>query len=63
VGRSLPRERIYKALQGRDKLTPKDMLAVQTDIYSEVDQEMGTASPTPSTTRQAWTTACAKPPT
>jgi penicillin amidase len=34
-------ERIYKALQGRDQLTPKDMLAVQTDIYSEVDQEIG----------------------
>jgi penicillin G amidase len=34
-------ERVYKALQGRDKLTPKDMLAVQTDIYSEVDQEIG----------------------
>jgi penicillin amidase len=34
-------ERIYKALQGRDKLTPADMLAVQTDIYSEVDQEIG----------------------
>jgi penicillin G amidase len=34
-------ERIYKALQGRDKLTPKDMIAVQTDIYSEVDQEIG----------------------
>jgi penicillin amidase len=34
-------ERIYKALQGRDKLTPKDMLAVQIDIYSEVDQEIG----------------------
>ena len=34
-------ERIYKALDGRDKLTPADMLAVQTDIYSEVDQEMG----------------------
>ena len=34
-------ERIYKSLQGRDKLTPKDMLAVQTDIYSEVDQEIG----------------------
>jgi penicillin amidase len=32
-------ERIYKLLQGRDHLTPKDMLAVQTDIYSEVDQE------------------------
>jgi penicillin G amidase len=34
-------QRIYKALQDRDKLTPKDMLAVQTDIYSEVDQEIG----------------------
>ncbi len=34
-------ERIYKALQGRDKLTPKDMLAMQTDICSEVDQEIG----------------------
>ena len=34
-------ERIYKSLQGRDGLTPKDMLAVQTDVYSEVDQEMG----------------------
>jgi penicillin amidase len=34
-------QRIYKALQGRDKLTPKDLLAVQTDVYSEVDQEIG----------------------
>jgi penicillin G amidase len=33
-------ERIYKSLQGRDRLTAKDMLAVQTDIYSEVDQEL-----------------------
>ena len=33
-------ERIYKSLQGRDGLTPNDMLAVQTDIYSEVDQEL-----------------------
>ena len=33
-------ERIYKLLQGRDHLMPKDMLAVQTDIYSEVDQEL-----------------------
>ena len=33
-------ERIYKLLQGRDQLTPKDMLAVQTDIYSEMDQEL-----------------------
>jgi penicillin amidase len=34
-------ERIYKALQGRDQLQAKDLLAVQTDVYSEVDQEMG----------------------
>jgi penicillin G amidase len=34
-------ERIYKLLQGRDQLKPADMLAVQTDIYSEMDQEMG----------------------
>jgi penicillin amidase len=34
-------ERIYKALQGRDQLKPADMLAVQTDVYSEVDQELG----------------------
>jgi penicillin amidase len=34
-------ERIYKMLQGRDQLSPKDLLAVQTDIYSEVDQELG----------------------
>jgi penicillin amidase len=34
-------ERIYKTLEGRDGLTPKDMLAVQTDVYSEMDQEMG----------------------
>ncbi len=34
-------ERIYKLLDGRDKLTPADMLSTQTDIYSEVDQEMG----------------------
>jgi penicillin amidase len=33
-------ERIYKLLDGRDHLTPADMLAVQTDIYSEVDQEL-----------------------
>jgi penicillin amidase len=33
-------ERIYKILEGRDQLTPKDMLAVQTDIYSEADQEL-----------------------
>jgi penicillin amidase len=34
-------ERIYKSLQGRDGLKPADMLAVQIDIYSEVDQEIG----------------------
>ncbi len=34
-------ERIYKMLDGRDQLKPADMLAVQTDIYSEVDQELG----------------------
>jgi penicillin amidase len=34
-------ERIYKSLDGRDHLTAPDMIAVQTDIYSEVDQEMG----------------------
>ena len=34
-------ERIYKLLEGRDGLTPKDMLAVQTDVYSEMDQELG----------------------
>jgi penicillin G amidase len=33
-------ERIYKSLQGHDQLVPKDLLAVQTDIYSEVDQEL-----------------------
>lgn len=34
-------ERIYKSLQGRDQLKPTDLLAVQTDVYSEVDQELG----------------------
>ena len=33
-------ERIYKLLESRDYLTPADLLAVQTDIYSEVDQEL-----------------------
>ena len=33
-------ERIYKLLQGRDHLSPADMIEVQTDIYSEVDQEL-----------------------
>ena len=34
-------ERIYKMLDGRSGLVPKDMLAVQTDIYSDMDQEFG----------------------
>ena len=34
-------ERIYKRLDGRGGLTPAEMLATQTDIYSEVDQEIG----------------------
>jgi penicillin amidase len=34
-------ERIYKALEGRDQLKPSDLVALQTDVYSEVDQEMG----------------------
>ena len=34
-------ERIYKQLEGRNQLTPKDMLTLQTDVYSEVDQEIG----------------------
>jgi penicillin amidase len=34
-------ERIYKALEGREQLKPADLLALQTDVYSEVDQEMG----------------------
>jgi penicillin amidase len=33
-------ERVYRDLRGRDKLTRDDMLAIQTDIYSEVDQEL-----------------------
>jgi penicillin amidase len=33
-------ERIYKTLDGRDQLRAEDMLALQTDIYSEVDQEL-----------------------
>ena len=32
-------ERIWKWLSSKDKLTPADMLKLQTDIYSEVDQE------------------------
>ena len=33
-------ERIYMDLRGRDNLTRDDMLATETDIYSEVDQEL-----------------------
>jgi penicillin amidase len=33
-------ERIWKWLAGKDKLTPSDMLTLQTDVYSEVDQEL-----------------------
>jgi penicillin amidase len=34
-------ERIYRSLQGRGHLTRGDMLAVQTDVYSEVNQKLG----------------------
>jgi penicillin amidase len=33
-------ERVYSDLRGRDQLKREDMLAVQTDIYSAVDQEL-----------------------
>jgi penicillin amidase len=33
-------ERIWKWLAGKDKLTQQDMLKLQTDVYSEVDQEL-----------------------
>jgi penicillin G amidase len=33
-------ERIWKWLAGKDKLTPPDMLKLQTDVYSEVDLEL-----------------------
>jgi len=33
-------EQIYLDLRGREKLTREDMIAVQTDIYSELDQEL-----------------------
>lgn len=32
-------ERIWKWLSSHDKLTPSDMLTLQTDVYSELDQE------------------------
>jgi penicillin amidase len=33
-------ERIWKWLAGKDKLASQDMLKLQTDVYSEVDQEL-----------------------
>ncbi len=33
-------ERIWKWLEPKDKLTPQDMLTLQTDVYSELDQEI-----------------------
>jgi penicillin amidase len=33
-------ERVYMDLRGREKLSREDMLAIQTDVYSEVDQEL-----------------------
>src|SRR6185437_15518676 len=33
-------ERIWKWLAGKDNLTAADMLTLQTDVYSEVDQEL-----------------------
>ncbi len=33
-------ERIWKWLEPKDKLTPADMLTLETDVYSEVDQEI-----------------------
>lgn len=33
-------ERIWKWLEPKQKLTPADMLTLQTDVYSEVDQEI-----------------------
>lgn len=34
-------ERIYRLLDGHSGLAPKDSLAVQTDVYSDMDQEFG----------------------
>jgi penicillin amidase len=34
-------ERIYKMLDGHDQIKPADLLALQNDVYSEVDQELG----------------------
>jgi penicillin amidase len=33
-------ERIWKWLEPKEKLTPKDMLTLQTDVYSSLDQEI-----------------------
>ncbi len=33
-------ERIWKWIEPKDKLTPQDMLTLQTDVYSELDQEI-----------------------
>lgn len=33
-------ERIWKWLAGKDNLTPAEMVTLQTDVYSEVDQEL-----------------------
>ena len=33
-------ERIWKWLAGKNKLTPEDMLKLQTDVYSAIDQEL-----------------------
>lgn len=33
-------ERIWKWLEPKDKLTPQDMLTLQTDVYSALDQEI-----------------------
>ena len=48
---------------GRNALTPKDMLAVQTDIYSEMDQEMGHRLAYAIDHTTAWTSGCTRPPT
>ena len=34
-------ERIWKSLQGRKGLTPADMLKLQTDVFSDIDQQLG----------------------
>lgn len=33
-------ERIWKWLAGKNKLTPEDMIKLQTDVYSSIDQEL-----------------------